>query len=169
MPVSNERILELFDLHADYRTPIHQTVICVFREALTETDALHKKELEKANKGLDLAAQREVGLNRQFNKVMDENKRLRDALEKINMRCTNLGVACEIAKQALSGEQEQEEACKKCWWQEGGRCYFGEPERDSNGLSQVEALNLCENFKVKKGYVASFFTEWQKQEQDDHA
>lgn len=39
--------------------------------------------------------------------------------------------------------------CKGCWWEEGGRCYLGNPERLSDGRSKVLALSVCESFCAK--------------------
>ena len=47
--------------------------------------------------------------------------------------------------------------CKSCWWQEGGQCYFGEPEREENGRSKVAASDVCENHTSKRSVLAPLF------------
>jgi hypothetical protein len=36
-----------------------------------------------------------------------------------------------------------ESPCRSCWWQEGGRCYEGDPKRLPDGRSTVKAEGLC--------------------------
>lgn len=45
---------------------------------------------------------------------------------------------------------DQEKSCGDCWWQEGGRCYRGDPPRDNVGRSKVPAVNLCEHFDARR-------------------
>jgi hypothetical protein len=40
--------------------------------------------------------------------------------------------------------------CKSCWWQEGGLCYQGDPERQADGRSKKPALVQCENYLNKR-------------------
>ena len=42
------------------------------------------------------------------------------------------------------------ENCRSCWWQEGLRCYHGNPERDDKGVSAVPAIARCENYQGKR-------------------
>jgi hypothetical protein len=49
-------------------------------------------------------------------------------------------------------------SCRSCWWQEGGRCYEGEPERDENGRSLLivdpekpgHTKHECKMYKSKR-------------------
>lgn len=41
-------------------------------------------------------------------------------------------------------------SCRGCWWQEGGRCYVGEPERDERGVSKEWAIKACDKFYSKR-------------------
>jgi hypothetical protein len=47
-------------------------------------------------------------------------------------------------------EGEQMNPCKPCWWEEGGRCYHGKPERNSKGRSVVLAEGRCKHFIHKR-------------------
>lgn len=41
-------------------------------------------------------------------------------------------------------------SCVGCWWQEGGRCYVGNPPRTSDGRSEVLAVSRCDKFWGKR-------------------
>lgn len=43
-----------------------------------------------------------------------------------------------------------ENPCWGCWWEEGGRCYEGEPERLPDGRSTVLAEATCDKRKSKR-------------------
>ena len=47
--------------------------------------------------------------------------------------------------------------CKSCWWQEGGLCYVGTPERDENGRSKKPATQRCELYKSKRAVLEPYF------------
>jgi hypothetical protein len=54
------------------------------------------------------------------------------------------------------------ESCKGCWWQEGGRCYEGKPEREPcpSGFgtrSLVLAEKRCDKFTGKRTVLEKFF------------
>lgn len=40
--------------------------------------------------------------------------------------------------------------CKHCWWQEGGRCYVGNPKRNEHGQSMVMAETPCDKYWNKR-------------------
>ena len=40
--------------------------------------------------------------------------------------------------------------CRSCWWQEGGRCYIGTPERLSDGRSTKMAEGRCDGYWNKR-------------------
>lgn len=40
--------------------------------------------------------------------------------------------------------------CRSCWWQEGGRCYVGKPERLPNGRSTKLAEGRCDLYWNKR-------------------
>ena len=44
-------------------------------------------------------------------------------------------------------------SCRSCWWQEGGLCYFGEPQRDTTGRSVIKADAACEHHKAKRRFL----------------
>lgn len=44
--------------------------------------------------------------------------------------------------------------CIDCWWQEGGRCYEGEPETTPDGRSTIMAEELCEKFLGKRAMLS---------------
>lgn len=46
--------------------------------------------------------------------------------------------------------------CIGCWWQEGGRCYEGNPPKDKDGRSLIKAEKLCEKFQSKRSILSSF-------------
>ena len=43
-----------------------------------------------------------------------------------------------------------ETTCKSCWWVEGSKCYEGEVDRDSNGISKKLAEERCEKYWNKR-------------------
>lgn len=46
--------------------------------------------------------------------------------------------------------------CNSCWWREGDRCYYGEPEREEGGRSKTFALEVCSNHKSKRSILEAF-------------
>jgi hypothetical protein len=40
--------------------------------------------------------------------------------------------------------------CKGCWWEEGGRCYVGDPVCDEQGRSNKLAIMRCDQFWGKR-------------------
>ena len=51
--------------------------------------------------------------------------------------------------------------CRGCWWNEGGRCYVGNPPRDENGRSKVEAKERCDKFQSKRQVLSDRYSQRQ--------
>ena len=48
-------------------------------------------------------------------------------------------------------------SCKSCWWQEGGRCYSGDFNRNDRGVSDKPASEKCDDHKSKRSVLSKFF------------
>jgi hypothetical protein len=45
-------------------------------------------------------------------------------------------------------------SCRSCWWEEGGRCYVGNPAREADGRSVVVAIRKCPSYANKRSVLS---------------
>jgi hypothetical protein len=52
---------------------------------------------------------------------------------------------------------EVKPSCRSCFWQEGGRCYQGNSEIDTGGISTKLAVEWCKNYENKSTMIRKLF------------